>query len=320
VFSGYLLFCFSGCNNHDVGPQPVPRRSSPESPALRKNTCQGVGSKILIEGIVYDQHSPLVIINGQLLSEGDTVAGLKIVEISSSSVAFEDLRSGLSITKKFPQKHNQSFDSSQKPKTSFSFAPAQEIETSEELLYLPSRIAASQKYPLLIVLPADGMVQAVLDYLRPICEKHKWIMLVSKKFRAGIDMRPVIDNLASRLNNLSSDYPIDRKRVVVTGFSAGATGAHFFSWSHSEAVSAVIVNSGMIHKAFRDGKRRYPRQKYAVFLASPTDFQYQQMQDDRRFLERSGWQVKWIEFKGGHTLAPLPAYEEAVQWLKMKLD
>lgn len=230
------------------------------------------------------------------------------------------------IVKEFPKTEivSRSVDKevqnlAEKTKTLSPFVPAKTIETSQALIYLPAKITSSQKYPLLIVLSADGNVQVAFSYLKEICEKYKWIMLVSKKFHAGIDIQPVIADIALNVKNLSSDFPIDIKRVVVTGFSSAAMGAHFFSWADPNLVSAIIVNTGMIHENFRKANRPYPNKKYAVFLASPTDFLYKQMQEDRRFLEQLGWQVKWIEFKGGHTLAPQSAYEEALQWLKMKL-
>ncbi len=56
-----------------------------------------------------------------------------------------------------------------------------------------------------------------------------------------------------------------------------------------------------------------------VFLASPTDFRYNEMKRDRGFLESHGWKTKWIEFTGGHTLAPYEIYEQAAQWLEKNL-
>jgi hypothetical protein len=40
------------------------------------------------------------------------------------------------------------------------------------------------------------------------------------------------------------------------------------------------------------------------------------MKRDRAFLEARGWVAKWIEFPGGHTIAPASAYEEAAAWLE----
>lgn len=320
-----MLLCFFGCNSN-TGQQPAAKPPASEPFTSFTPEKQPDSIEVSIEGIVYDKDNPLVIINGQLLSKQDEIEGMRIVEISPSAVTLQDPQTNVHIVKELPKSQSmpqgvddQAQDPAISPKTSYAFVQAKIIEGSEALLYLPAKISSSQKYPLLVVLPADGNVQAAFRHLQGICQKHKWIMLVSKKFQDGLDMRLVINSLALDIDKLSALHPIDTKRVIVTGFSAGATGAHFFSWSHPHIVSGIIVNSGMMHETFRDGKLSYPGGKYAVFLASPTDFSYQQMQADRRFLEQLGWQVKWIEFKGGHALAGQSEYEEAIQWLKIKL-
>jgi hypothetical protein len=72
----------------------------------------------------------------------------------------------------------------------------------------------------------------------------------------------------------------------------------------------------MIHEDYQDGKKYYyPRNKIAMFLASPADFRYNQMESDRSFLGSIGWKTKWIEFEGSHRIAPKAAYETAAEWL-----
>jgi hypothetical protein len=63
----------------------------------------------------------------------------------------------------------------------------------------------------------------------------------------------------------------------------------------------------------------YPKARLAVFLASPTDFRYQEMRHDRQMLERFEWKTEWIEFEGGHKPAPPAAYEQAARWIDERL-
>ena len=44
-------------------------------------------------------------------------------------------------------------------------------------------------------------------------------------------------------------------------------------------------------------------------LSSKTDFRYEEMARDREFLEGFAWDVKWIEFDGGHKIAPDSAWQ-----------
>ena len=50
-------------------------------------------------------------------------------------------------------------------------------------------------------------------------------------------------------------------------------------------------------------------------MTSPTDFNFALIKEDRPFLEKRGWQVKWCEFEGGHRSAPEGLYAEALAWI-----
>ena len=83
-------------------------------------------------------------------------------------------------------------------------------------------------------------------------------------------------------------------------------------------LAGLITNTGMMRYGNPDAPPfpwDYPRNKVAVLIASPTDFRYQQMLQNRAYLERAEWRVKWIEFEGGHILAPGACYDAALEWL-----
>ncbi len=93
--------------------------------------------------------------------------------------------------------------------------------------------------------------------------------------------------------------------------------SHAFAKFYPQLASAVVINTGMMEESFMTAD--YPEQKVAVFLASPTDFRYKEMQRDLAFLESHRWKTKWIEFRGGHALAPDEVCEQAAQWLEENL-
>ena len=86
-------------------------------------------------------------------------------------------------------------------------------------------------------------------------------------------------------------------------------GAHAFAKFYPDRVRAVVINTGMIQPSFLT--EDYPRGKAAVFIASPTDFRYADMKTDRTFLEQRGWRTTWVEFEGGHAIAPPEVYDRA---------
>lgn len=155
----------------------------------------------------------------------------------------------------------------------------------------------------------------MINLWKPVADKLKWVVIASKEFKNGIDMTQSLAALSESLNQVTAQFPIDKSKIILTGISGGAMGAHAFAYTYPSMVSAVIVNTGMINEYYLERKSNYPRHKIAVFLASPSDFRYNEMRRDREALESLGWMIKWIEFKGGHTLAPLPVYLEAANWI-----
>jgi predicted esterase len=198
----------------------------------------------------------------------------------------------------------------------YSYAdPPKIIDNSSYILYLPSGIDAGRRYPLVVALSPSADAQTMLNTWKYTSERYKWIIFASKEFRNGIDMNKLLARLKADLESVISNYPIDRSKIIATGLSGGGMGSHALAFFYPSLIYAVVINTGMIHEYYSGQSSTYPRGKVAVFLASPTDFRYQEMRRDRDFLVSLGWRVKWIEFEGGHIIAPADAYEQAAAWL-----
>lgn len=193
------------------------------------------------------------------------------------------------------------------------------IDYSTFLLYIPSSLDMRKPHPLVIALSPDGDVRGMIDLWQNVSEELQWVVCASKTYHNGMDLLGDIprlfEELVLNLDNVSRSVPIDRLRIIAAGFSGGGMGAHMFAYYFPNVISAIVVNTGKMHDYYRNYKDRYPKGKFAVFLASPTDFRYAEMQRDRSFLEDLNWKTKWIEFQGGHSIAPKSAYEEAAHWL-----
>ncbi len=194
--------------------------------------------------------------------------------------------------------------------------PIKTVEDPEYLFYIPSGLTRNTKFPLVIAFSPNGDAVSMLNVWKGIAERKKLFVLASKTYRNGVDLIPIFDKLESSLKKIFIDYPLDTDLIIVTGMSGGGMGAHLFSFYYPHWVSAIIVNTGMIHPQYKVTKTSYPKNKIAVFLASPTDFRYREMQSDKNFLEDLGWKTKWIEFSGGHIIAPEKIYNEAIDWLE----
>ena len=197
------------------------------------------------------------------------------------------------------------------------FSPQGKItETPEYLIYTPSKLSQGVLYPLVIAFSPGADAQQMIQVWQNVADERKWLILASRKFRNGVDPSPVFEQLYTDIIQGRLDLPVDRKRVLATGLSGGGMGSHMFAFANPDLVSAVVINTGMMDAEYYYPKKKdYPQNKIAVFLASPTDFRYNEMKRDRIFLEELGWKTKWIEFQGGHVLAPQSVYSEAAEWL-----
>jgi hypothetical protein len=181
------------------------------------------------------------------------------------------------------------------------------------LIYLPETLEADKRYPLVFALSPGADAASMISVWKTAATKHIWIIAASKEFHNGVAFDASLRQLEAELNDVESNYPIDTTRVIFTGFSGGGMGSHAFSKFYPSRVQAVVINTGMMEQTFMTDD--YPEWKTAIFLASPTDFRYNEMKRDRSFLERHHWKTNWIEFDGGHSLAPASVYEQAADWL-----
>jgi len=182
------------------------------------------------------------------------------------------------------------------------------------LAYLPEGWQPEERRPLVFALSPTGDARWAISAWVSVADRHRWLVAASKEFRNGQEFGPSLKRIEAELDAVERTYAVDAGRVVVTGLSGGGMGSHAFSKFFPDRVSAVVINTGMMHAPFMTGD--YPEGKRAVFLASPTDFRYTEMKRDRRFLEEHHWATLWIEFPGGHTMAPASVYEQAAAWLE----
>ena len=191
------------------------------------------------------------------------------------------------------------------------------IETGEYVLYLPSELDLQSRHPLLVALSPSADAWGMIRAWQPVVEKHKWLLYASKTSRNGVAYAGIVPPLIAAIKSVGAEYPVDKSKIVATGLSGGGMASHYLAYAHPELFAAVIINTGMMDEE-QPTWPHPPRGKIAVFVASPTDFRYEQMKKNRLFLESLGWKTHWIEFPGGHRLAPSAILEEAAGWLSQE--
>jgi predicted esterase len=191
------------------------------------------------------------------------------------------------------------------------------VDRGNALVYLPAGLEPGKSYPLVFALSPTADAMTMLVTWADVAEKHTWIVAASKTFQNGQDFGPSLQAVIAELDDVEAGYPVDTSRVIFTGLSGGGMGAHAVAKFYPDRVSAIVVNTGMAANGSLTPD--YTTGKLAVFLASPTDFRYTEMQSDRAFLAAHAWKTTWIEFAGGHRLAPQSVYEQAAEWLDENL-
>jgi predicted esterase len=174
------------------------------------------------------------------------------------------------------------------------------------------------KRPVLVCFDPHANWKRMFDAWAPVADQLKWHLLFNKVHRNGVSMSKPQAALETDLKTLKKKYAFDLKRIACTGYSGGGMTSHCMAKMLPKIVRAVIPNTGMIHPSFKSAaeKKRYPKRKIVAFLASPKDFRYKEMKSDRAFLESLKWKVKWIEFKGGHVIAPYASSLQAAQFIE----
>lgn len=185
------------------------------------------------------------------------------------------------------------------------------------LVYRPAGLPAGKRYPLVFALSPTGDAPSLISTWSAVADKHRWIVVASKEFKRGNKLSASFAHIEATLQEVGRSFPIDHHRVIVAGFADGGMAAHAVAQFRPDRVRAIIVNTAMIQPSFLADD--YPLGKTAVFLASPTDFRFNDMKRDRDFLESRGWKTLWVEFAGGHGVAPVDVYEQAATLLAKTL-
>src|SRR5438105_816790 len=103
------------------------------------------------------------------------------------------------------------------------------VEDDDALLYIPAGAGASRKAPLVVALSPGADAAGMLRTWKGVADRFHWIVLASKRFHngPGSDAEIMFQELASKIRSTLARYPADPGKVVLTGLSGGAMGAHY---------------------------------------------------------------------------------------------
>jgi phospholipase/carboxylesterase len=186
------------------------------------------------------------------------------------------------------------------------------------VLYLPSGPGVERPAPLLLVLHgASGSGRQAILRLERLAEDRKIILLAPDSrgytwdiVRGGFG--PDVEFVDRALARAFSERPVDPSRVAVGGFSDGASYALSLGLANGDLFSRVVAFSpGFVADVVPRGSPR-------LFVSHGTRDEILPIETcGRRIVNgtrRLGYDVRFLEFDGGHEVPPEVA-EVAMDWL-----
>ena len=188
----------------------------------------------------------------------------------------------------------------------------------DHLLYAPMGYEVGRGAPLVVLLHgAGGDARATLDLLRGLADATGIILLAptSRKYTWDVIVGgygPDVEAIDHALEETFSRYAVDPARLAVGGFSDGASYALSLGINNGDLFTDVLAFSlGFMAPSVSVGTPRFFGSHGRRDSVLPIE------RCSRRIvprLERAGYDVRYREVEGGHTIAPEIALE-AVSWI-----
>jgi phospholipase/carboxylesterase len=188
------------------------------------------------------------------------------------------------------------------------------------VLYLPSGRQRDRPAPLLLVLHgATGTGRQAIRRLQPLAEARGVILLApdSRAYTWDVVLGgfgPDVEFVDRALGRAFALSRVDPARVAIGGFSDGASYALTLGLANGDLFSRVVAFSpGFVAEVARRGSPR-------LFVSHGTRDEVLPIETCGRRIaneaRRQGYDVRFLEFEGGHAVPPEVA-EAAMDWLLM---
>jgi phospholipase/carboxylesterase len=179
----------------------------------------------------------------------------------------------------------------------------------EGFLYVPAQYSADQPTPLVLALHgAGGNARQGLALLQGLADEMGFLLLAPSSHQQTWDVirggyGPDVLLIDKALEQTFSRYDIDPTHVAIGGFSDGASYALSLGITNGTLFSHVIAFSpGFMVPTVQEGAPRF-------FISHGTQDQVLPIDRcSRRIvpqLQRAGYEVRYLEFAGGHTTSPV---------------
>jgi dienelactone hydrolase len=182
-------------------------------------------------------------------------------------------------------------------------------------LYLPSNFSRDRIWPVVLALDPAARGSVPVELMKDAAEKYGYIVVGSNNSRNG-PFTPSYAAAAAVAEDVSRRFPVDGKRVYLTGFSGGARAAVVVAKLCQGCAAGVIL-----HGAGFPSDPNYRPDKnvsFAVFSAiGMLDFNYSEVIPLQEEFDALGITRRLRRFAGPHNWAPPEVWMEAFEWLDL---
>lgn len=192
--------------------------------------------------------------------------------------------------------------------------------TTEYSVYHPAGTAAQSKLPMMILFhPGGNGHRDILRYVEA-AEAVKMTLVSCETFQNGKNNRedPVqeaefLERFKELLPQIEAAVPHDPKRVFMGGISGGSWRAFHYSAQIPRPWAGIYSNCGWVGDE-KYWNFPYPKMRVA-FLNGDRDHGRNTNTKDIEVIRKSGSEISFQMFEGGHQAAPPSVMTKAFRWL-----
>jgi len=179
--------------------------------------------------------------------------------------------------------------------------------TQSFALYLPKDYSTSKKFPVIIFFDPHGSGAYPVGLFKSLADKFGFILMGSNDSKNGVQFDQSNVIAANLINEASSRFSVDAKRISFAGFSGGSKVAQMGASVHPELLSLIYCGASLpIEKL-----QQLPP---ALGFAGVRDMNYTEVIASGAALDAKKATHCIIEWKGKHEWPDSLSFEDAFYW------
>ncbi len=181
-------------------------------------------------------------------------------------------------------------------------------------LYLPSNYTPERKWPVLFAFDPAARGRVPADLAKDAAEKYGYIVAGSNNSRNG-PPRPQAEAADAMMQDVTTRFAVDPRRMYTTGFSGGARVAVMVALLCGDCIAGVFAQGAGFPASAPPSKDV----RFSYFAAvGDRDFNHPELFELEQRLDELGLPHRLRVFEGPHRWAPAEVWQEALEWFELR--